>query len=102
MTFLWPKFLFLLGLIPILIGIYIWMLRRRRRFAVRYSSLALVRAAVPSRTHWRRHIPFALFLLALVSLVVALSRPYSVISIPTNQTTVCRAACAPPIFNPTG
>ncbi len=88
MTFLWPKALFLLGAIPILIVLYIWMLRRRRRFAVRYSSLALVRAAVPQRSYWRRHIPFGLFLLALVSLVVALSRPYSVITIPTNQTTV--------------
>jgi Ca-activated chloride channel family protein len=91
MTFLWPRFLLLLGAIPILIGIYIWMLRRRRRFAVRFSSLALVRAAVPQRASWRRHIPFALFLLALTSLVVALGRPYSVITIPTNQTTVILA-----------
>ena len=88
MTFLWPKGLYFLGAIPILIALYIWMLRRRRRFAVRYSSLALVRAAVPQRSAWRRHIPFGLFLLALTSLVVALSRPYSVIAIPTNQTTM--------------
>lgn len=91
MTFLWPRFLFLLGVIPFIIAIYIWMLRRRRRFAVRYSSLALVREALPHRSNWRRHIPFALFLLALASLVFALSRPYSVISIPTNQTTVILA-----------
>ena len=88
MTFLWPKGLYFLGAIPILIALYIWMLRRRRRFAVRYSSLALVRAAVPQRSTWRRHFPFGLFLLALTSLVVALSRPYSVITIPTNQTTM--------------
>ena len=88
MNFLWPKDLYFLGAIPILIALYIWMLRRRRRFAVRYSSLALVRAVVQHRSAWRRHIPFVLFLLALTSLVVALSRPYSVIIIPTNQTTV--------------
>ncbi len=85
MTLLWPKGLYFLGAIPILIALYIWMLRRRRRFAVHYSSLALVRLAAPQRSAWRRHIPFGLFLLALTSLVVALSRPYSVITIPTNQ-----------------
>lgn len=88
MNFLWPRLLLLLGVIPILIGFYIWMLRRRRRFAVRFSSLSLVRQAMPQQSRWRRHIPFGLFLLALVSLVVALSRPYSVVALPTNQTTV--------------
>jgi Ca-activated chloride channel family protein len=39
MTFLWPGLLPLLGLIPVLIFVYWWILRRRRRFAVRYSSL---------------------------------------------------------------
>lgn len=88
MTFLWPKDLYFLGAIPILIALYIWMLRRRRRFAVRYSSLTLVRSAVLQRSSWRRHIPFVLFVLALTSLLVAVSRPYTVITIPTNQTTV--------------
>ncbi len=90
MDFLWPGFLYLLGLIPVLIGLYIWMLRRRR-FAVRYSSLALVRAALPDQSRWRRHLPFALFLLALAGLTVAVSRPMLVVSVPTNQTTIVLA-----------
>jgi Ca-activated chloride channel family protein len=72
MDFLWPGFLLLLGLVPLMVAIYIWMLRRRRRFAVRYSSLALVREALPHRSRLRRHLPFALFLLALAGLVTAL------------------------------
>src|SRR2546422_980850 len=40
MDLLWPGVLLLLGLIPLLVAIYIWMLRRRRRFAVRYSIVA--------------------------------------------------------------
>ena len=59
MTFIWPGFLFLAGLIPLIILFYILALRRRRRFAVRYSSLALVREALPDRSRWRRHLPFA-------------------------------------------
>ena len=88
MQLLWPGSLFLLALIPLLIGIYIWILRRRKRFAVRFSSLVLVRQANPQHSVWRRHLPFALFLLALASLVVALSRPVSIVTIPTDQTTI--------------
>lgn len=90
MTAMWPGFLALLLLIPLLIAVYIWMLRRRRRFAVRYSSLSLVREALP-RSNWRRHIPFALFLLALTSLILALVRPLAIVSVPTNQTTIILA-----------
>ena len=90
MDLLWPGFLLLLGLIPLSVGVYIWMLRRRRRFAVRYSSLALVREALP-RARWRRHLPFALFLLGLASLVIALGRPVAIVPVPTSQTTIILA-----------
>ncbi|HEX9027748.1 MAG TPA: VWA domain-containing protein [Anaerolineales bacterium] len=88
MGLLWPGFLVLLGLIPVMIGGYIWMLRRRRRFTVRYSSLTLVREALPRYSFVRRHLPFALFLLATASLVIAMTRPVKIISVPTDQTTI--------------
>ncbi len=88
MELLWPGFLLALGLIPLLIVVYILMLRRRRRFAVRFSSLSLVREALPRYSFLRRHLPFALFLVALASLVIALSRPVNIITLPTDQTTI--------------
>src|SRR6266508_260666 len=88
MDLLWPGFLLLLGLLPLIIAVYIWMLRRRRRFAVRYSSLALVREALLHQSRLRRHLPFALFLLALASLVIALGRPVAIVSVPSGQTTI--------------
>jgi Ca-activated chloride channel homolog len=88
MSLIWPRLLILLGLIPLLIAVYVLILRRRRRFAVRYSSLALVREAMTRQSSWRRHIPFALFLLALASLVVAVGRPVTVVTVPTDQTTI--------------
>ena len=91
MALLWPGSLALLGLIPILIAIYIWVLRRRRRFTVRYSSLSLVREALPRHSRLRRHLPFALFLVALSSLMLALTRPVSIVTVPTTQTTVILA-----------
>ena len=91
MTLLWPWFLLLLLLIPALIAAYIWALRRRRRFTVRYSSLSLIRAARPETSRWRRHVPVALFLLAVAALALALSRPLAVVSVPTNQRTIVLA-----------
>ena len=91
MALLWPGFIALLGLIPILIVLYIWILRRRRRFAVRYSSLSLVRAALPKYSRLRRHLPFALFLTALSCLMLALTRPVAVMSVPSAETTVILA-----------
>jgi Ca-activated chloride channel family protein len=88
MDWLWPGFLVLLGLIPLLIAVYIWILRRRRRFTVRYSSLALVRDGQPRSSRWRRHLPFVLFLIALSSLVIAIGRPVTIVSVPSGQTTV--------------
>lgn len=91
MDLLWPGFLLLLGLIPLLIAAYIWILRRRQRFAVQYSSLSLIREALPQHSWLRRHLPFILFLLALTSLMVALMRPVSIVSVPAGRTTIILA-----------
>jgi Ca-activated chloride channel family protein len=87
MDLLWPGFLLLLGLIPLIIAIYVWM-QRRRRVALRYSSLSLVRAAMPQHSRWRRHFPFVLFVAGFASLVLALVRPVAIMAVPTNQTVI--------------
>jgi Ca-activated chloride channel homolog len=85
-----PGFLLLLGLLPILVGIRVWLLRRRRP-GVRYSSLSLVRDAMPGSSRIRRHLPFVLFVIGIASLVVAMARPVNVVSVPAGQTTVILA-----------
>jgi Ca-activated chloride channel family protein len=91
MSFFWPGFLLLLGLIPVLIGVYLWVQRRRRRYVVRYSSLSLVRVANPSQSRLRRYLPLSLFLFALVCLVTAMSRPIIITREPTDQTAIILA-----------
>ena len=91
MSLLWPDFLYLFLLIPLAVLIYILSLRRRRRFAVRYSSLSLVREAAARQSWLRKHLPFILFLLALASLVLALGRPVATVLIPSNKATVIMA-----------
>src|SRR6266540_689058 len=88
MGLLWPGFLLLLVLVPIIIGGYVWALRRRRRTGLRYSSLALVREAVPRSSRIRRHLPFGLFVLAVVGLTLAAARPVAIVSVPTGHKTI--------------
>lgn len=87
MSLLWPGFLALLVLVPLFVAAYVWMLRRQRT-GLRYSSLSLVRAAVPKYSQMRRHLPFAIFLLALCGLVVALARPVNIVTVPTGHATI--------------
>ena len=88
MDFLWSGLLGLLVLLPILIAIYIWRLRRGRPSGVRYSSLALIRDAEPGSARLRRHLPVVLFIAALGAIIVAMARPVVILAVPTNQTTI--------------
>src|SRR2546423_12994099 len=90
MNVLWPGSLLLLGLVPLMVAVYIWM-RRRRRVGLRYSSLAVVRVALPRYARLRQHLPFALFLLALASLIIALGRPVRIVSVPSGHATIILA-----------
>jgi Ca-activated chloride channel family protein len=91
MSFLWSGSLILLALIPLFIAFYLWLLKHRRRYTVRFSSLALVREAASHQSRWRRHLPFIFFLLAMTSLVMALARPVATVEVPSNKATIIMA-----------
>ena len=91
MGLLWPVYLLLLVAIPLVVALYVLVLRRRRRFAVHYSSLSLIRQAMPGGFRWRRHLPFALMVLAIALLVLALSRPFANVTVASSRTTVMLA-----------
>ena len=91
MRFLWPEMLWLLLLIPALVGAYVVVLRRRKRTAVRYASLTLVREAIGPGQQLRRHVPPALFLLAMAAAIVALARPTASVVLPSQYMTIAMA-----------
>lgn len=91
MSLFWPNLVYGVGLIPLIVLAYIWGLHRRSRYAVRMSSLSLVREAARSRSQWRRHLPFGVFLLAITSLIVAVCRPAITINVPLRQGTILLA-----------
>ncbi|MCW5636415.1 MAG: VWA domain-containing protein [Rubrivivax sp.] len=89
MNFLWPQLLWTMLALPLLPLLYLWLLRRRGKAAVRLSSLRVARAA-QGRT-WRRHVPPALFLLALAVLLLALARPMARVALPWARSTIMLA-----------
>jgi Ca-activated chloride channel family protein len=91
MNFLWPQFLWLLAVLPLLVLLYVWLLRRKKKLALRYASLSLVREAMGAGQSVRRHIPPFLFLLAIAAMLVAAARPMAVVVLPSNQQTIILA-----------
>lgn len=90
MFFLWPQYLWLLLVLPLLPMTYLWLLRRRRKAAMRYSSLDIVRAAAAGR-NWRRHVPPALLLLACSLLLLAAARPVGQLTLPWTRSSIMLA-----------
>jgi Ca-activated chloride channel family protein len=91
MGFLWPQALLLLIAVPLLVGLYVLLQRRRKKAALRFASLGLIREASGGGARMRRHVPPLLFLLALVALIVAIARPTAVITLPSEQRTIVLA-----------
>ena len=91
MTFLWPQFLWLLLALPVLVVAYLWLLRRKKKLVLRYASLSIVREAMGQGQNVRRHIPPMLFLLSLAAMLVASSRPFAVVTLPSEQETIMLA-----------
>jgi Ca-activated chloride channel family protein len=91
MQFLWPQYLWLLLALPLLVLLYVALLRRKKKMTLRYASLSIVREAMGARQSIRRHIPPVLFLLALAAMLVAAARPVAVISLPSANQTIIMA-----------
>lgn len=90
-NFLWPQFLWLLLALPLLILLYVWLMRRKKKMAVRYASLSIVKEAMGKGPGWRRHVPPLLLLIALTLMLLASARPVAVVALPSNQQTIILA-----------
>src|SRR5579859_1408338 len=91
MSLSWPWALFALLVIPLVAAVW-WLTRRRRRRAVvRVTSIALIRAAAPGRSRWRRRIPAALLALGLAVLAVGAARPQATVPVVSSSATIMLA-----------
>ncbi len=91
MTFLWPDTLWLLMVVPALVALYVLLLRRKKKAALRYASLSLLKEAMGAGQRFRRHVPPLLFLLGLTTLIAAVARPAAIVTLPTQQQTIILA-----------
>jgi Ca-activated chloride channel family protein len=91
MRFASPLLLWLLLAVPAMVAAYFALLNRRKRTAVRYASIALIREALGPGSHVRRHLPPGLFLLGVVMTVLAVARPSAIVTLPSEQRTVILA-----------
>ncbi len=88
MTFADPILLAGLLIVPAALVAYRLAQRRRSRYAVRFTNVALLENLVARTPAWRRHVPPALYVLAMAALVVALARPSMAVAVPREEATI--------------
>lgn len=91
MSFTWPLALLLVLAVPLVLALYFRAMRRRRRVAVTYSSLALLRKAIPRRSRWQRYLPIGLLLGSIGLLAVASARPQITSDVSIGRTSIILA-----------
>lgn len=88
MTFSDPLLLLGLLVVPAALFVYRLVQRRRSRYAVRFTNVDLLANLVPRTPAWRRHVPPALYLVAMTALVVALARPSMAVQVAREEATI--------------
>jgi Ca-activated chloride channel homolog len=88
-SFFAPDRLWLLLAVAGLAALYVWAFRRkRRRYGLRFSNLALLDKVAPRGPGWRRHLPAIAFVGMLCLLVLGFARPSANAKVPRERATV--------------
>ena len=88
MRFAEPLFLFGLALVPLAVATYVNHERTRRVAAAAFAAPSLMASVAPSTPGWRRHVPLAIYGLALVVLVLALAKPQTTVAVPVERASI--------------
>lgn len=91
MSFVWPQALLSLVLVPLLVAIYLRVLRRRQQTLMDLGPMGRIEGSQQGRTPNRRHLPPAIMLFGLSLLLVAAARPQAMVSLPHVEGTVILA-----------
>ena len=91
MSFERPLVLVALVAVPVAAVLWIAYQRRRRAAAASFSNPALLPNLVDARPGRLRHVPLALFLLALTVLLVGAARPRATVTVPRREAVVVLA-----------
>ena len=88
MHFLSPIWLLLLIVVAALVVAYVVVQLRRTKYVARFSNVELLGSVAPRRPGWRRHLTFALLLIALTVLSLGVARPSAAVRVPRERATV--------------
>lgn len=69
------EMLWMLAVVPVFIGLYIWYTRRKRRQLAEFGDPALVIELMPNASRVRPNVKFSILMVALILLIVAAARP---------------------------
>ncbi len=87
LSFLAPSRLWLLLVIPALVGLYLWLVMRKRsrNKAMGQTMFDLV---IPRDRTWLRHVAVGLSILSLLTLTLAFAKPKDLVSVPRERATI--------------
>jgi len=88
MSFAQPLFLVALLLVPLGFVAYMQHERNRRAAAAAFAAPAVQASVVPRSPGWRRHVPLAVYALALAILVLALAKPQRTVAVPVERASI--------------
>lgn len=91
MQFLQPLMLWSLLLVPLMVGGYLWLLKRKRKQVVAFSAVSWILQNMDTPSPWRRHVPPALLAIALALLLLASARPMARVTLPADYMTLIMA-----------
>ncbi|MFZ1412870.1 MAG: VWA domain-containing protein [Micropruina sp.] len=87
-SFLNPERLLLLVLVPLLVVLYLFLIRRKNRSGMRFTNTGVLGAVVPVQSQWRRHLAVALSIVSLITLSIAWARPNGIDQVARERATV--------------
>jgi len=88
MSFEQPLFLIALLLVPVGLLAYLRHETVRRAAAASFAAPAVMASVAPSTPGWRRHVPLAVYALALTVLLVALAKPQTTVAVPIERASI--------------
>ena len=88
MSFAQPLFLIALVLVPLGVLAYLRHERLRRAAVASFAAPGVFASVAPSAPGWRRHVPLAVYAVALVVLLVALAKPQATIAVPIERASI--------------
>jgi Ca-activated chloride channel family protein len=87
----WPIGLLSLLLVPLALAGYLWIERRRARYAIHYTNIEVLAGVVTRGSRWRSIVPVALILLAVTCALAAVSRPQARLHVASEEASIALA-----------